>query len=158
MNLLRVDEETTANIGIISGGDATNIVTKEVEIEGEARSLSDKKLQKQTDHMVKACEEAAAKYEGKVEMDISNAYGAFKVREDDDLVERLKRACKNIGLEPYATTSGGGSDTNILNDNGIKAVNLGMGGNKPHTLEEHIRIKDLENTARLAVEIIKKYA
>ena len=36
MNLLRIDEETTANIGIISGGKATNIVTNEVIIEAEA--------------------------------------------------------------------------------------------------------------------------
>lgn len=61
MNLLRIDEETTANIGIISGGKATNIVTKEVIIEAEARSLQDEKLEKQTKHMIKCCKDAAKK-------------------------------------------------------------------------------------------------
>lgn len=158
MKLLRIDEETTANIGVISGGEATNIVTKEVKIQGEARSLSDEKLQKQTEHMVKCCEEAAQKFGGKVEVEVDHSYGAFKVEEDAEIVQKVKEACRNIGLEPYTTSSGGGSDTNILNANGIVAVNLGIGERKPHTVEEHIHIKDLENAARLVLEIIKVHA
>lgn len=155
MKLLRIDDETTANIGLISGGEVTNIVTKEVEIHGEARSLSDEKLQEQTDHMIKCCQDAAKKFGGEVQMDVANSYGAFKVDEDQEIVEKVKEACKNIGLEPYTTTSGGGSDTNILNANGIMAINLGIGEKMPHTLEEHLHIKDLEDSAKLALEIIK---
>ncbi|MEW8973659.1 MAG: M20/M25/M40 family metallo-hydrolase [Tissierellaceae bacterium] len=158
MKLLRIDEETTANIGSISGGEVTNIVTKEVEINAEARSLKDSKLQEQTDHMVKCCEDAAEKFGGKVEMNINHAYGAFKVDEDHEIVEKVKLACKNIGLDPFTAASGGGSDTNILNANGITAVNLGIGEKNAHTLEEHLYIKDLENAARLTLEIIKVYA
>lgn len=158
MKLLRIDEETTANIGIIRGGEATNIVTKEVTIEGEARSLSNEKLKAQTDHMVKCCQEAAEKFGGQVELDVQNSYEAFKVEEDAEIVQKVKEACKNIGLEPFTTSSGGGSDTNILNANGIEAVNLGIGEKKPHTVEEHIHIKDLENAAKLALEIIKVFA
>ncbi|NLY77767.1 MAG: M20/M25/M40 family metallo-hydrolase [Tissierellia bacterium] len=158
MKLLRIDEETTANIGIISGGQATNIVTKEVEIQGEARSLSDEKLKNQTDHMVKCCEEAAEKFGGTVEIDVEHTYGAFKVEEDAEIIHKVKEACRNIGLEPFTTASGGGSDTNILNANGIQAVNLGIGERKPHTIEEHLHIKDLENAARLALELIKIHA
>lgn len=158
MNLLRIDDETTANIGYIAGGEVTNIVTKEVEIHGEARSLSDEKLKEQTDHMIKCCEDAAKKYNGQVVMDVDNAYGAFKVDENHEIVEKVKEACTNIGLEPYTTTSGGGSDTNILNVNGVTAVNLGIGMKQPHTLEEHISVKHLEDSARLALEIIKVHA
>lgn len=158
MNLLRIDEETTANVGCISGGEVTNIVTKEVNIEAEARSLQDDKLEKQTDHMVKCCEEAAEKFGGKVEIEVKNSYGAFKVDTDEDIVKKVKKACKNIGLKPYTDKSGGGSDTNIFNSNGITAVNLGIGEKNPHTVEEHLHIKDLEDSARLALEIIKVYA
>lgn len=158
MNLLRIDEETTANVGCISGGEVTNIVTKEVNIEAEARSLQDDKLEKQTDHMVKCCEEAAEKFGGKVEIEVKNSYGAFKVDTDEDIVKKVKKACKNIGLKPYTDKSGGGSDTNIFNSNGITAVNLGIGEKNPHTVEEHLYIKDLEDSARLALEIIKVYA
>ena len=158
MNLLRIDSETTANIGYIAGGEVTNIVTKSVEIKAEARSLDDDKLQKQTDHMVKCCEDAAEKFGGSVEMNVENAYGAFKVDEDHEIVSKVKLACENIGLKPYTAASGGGSDTNIFNANGITAVNLGIGEKKPHTLEEHLHIKDLENASRLTLEIIKVYA
>ena len=158
MKLLRIDEETTANIGHISGGEATNIVTKEVEFRAEARSLSNEKLKMQTDHMVKCCEDAAEKFGGRVEMDVDNAYGAFKVDEDAEIVQMVKKACANLGLESNTMKSGGGSDTNILNDNGITAVNLAVGMRAVHTLEEHLYIKDLENTAKLVLEIVKVYA
>lgn len=155
MNLLRIDGETTANIGSISGGSATNIVTKEVEFHAEARSLDNDKLQEQTDHMVKCCEDAAKKFGGKVEINVENAYGAFKIDENHELVKSVKLACKNLGFDSSTTTSGGGSDTNIFNANGIEAINLAIGERMPHTLEEHLHIKDLENAARLALEIIK---
>lgn len=158
MKLLRIDEETTANIGFISGGEATNIVTKEVEIHGEARSLNEEKLQAQTDHMVKCCQDAAEKFGGKVEVQVEKSYGAFKVEEDAEIVVKAKEACKNLGLEPATTTTGGGSDTNIINVNGISTVNLAVGMRLPHTVDEHIYIKDLENSARLVLEIIKVYA
>jgi tripeptide aminopeptidase len=35
-------------------------------------------------------------------------------------------------------------------------VNLGIGERKPHTLEEHLHIKDLEDTARIVLELMKK--
>lgn len=158
MNLLRIDQETTANIGIISGGKATNIVTNEVSIEAEARSLDNSKLEKQTKHMIKCCENAAEKFGGKVEIEINNAYSAFKVDENHEIIQSVKKACENIGLRPYTEKTGGGSDTNILNANGITAVNLGIGEKKAHTVEEHIHIKDLENAARLALEIVKVYS
>ncbi len=158
MKLLRIDDETTANIGLIMGGGATNIVTNQVIFKAEARSLCDEKLESQTNHMVKCCEDAAAKFGGKVEIDISHEYGAFKIEEDSPVVNKVKEACKNIGLEPLTGTTGGGSDTNILSNNGLPAVNLGMGARKAHTLEEHIHIKDLEDAGRLALEIIKVFA
>src|SRR5919106_1268863 len=60
MRLGRIDEETTANIGVIQGGEATNIVTNLVTLKGEARSLDDAKLEAQTRHMVETLEQAAA--------------------------------------------------------------------------------------------------
>lgn len=155
MNLLRIDEETTANIGSIEGGKATNIVCPEVTIKAEARSLSDEKLDKQTAHMVKCFEDAAKEFGAEAIVETERMYGAFVVDENDDIVKLVEKACNNIDIKPFTDSTGGGSDTNILNGNGIKAVNLGIGERKPHTLEEHLHIKDLVNSARLVVEIIK---
>lgn len=155
MNLLRIDEDTTANIGIINGGKATNIVCPEVEIKAEARSLSNEKLDKQTAHMVECFEKAAKEFGAEIEIETSRAYGAFKIDENDKIVNTVRKACENIGLKAFTDSTGGGSDTNILNVNGIKCVNLGIGEKKAHTLEEHMSIEDLVGTSKLVLEIIK---
>ncbi len=155
MNLLRIDKETTANVGVISGGEATNIVTAEVLIKAEARSTNEEKLNKQTAHMVEIFEKAAADFGGKVEMDVERMYPAFTIAEDDIIVEKTKEIFGRMGIQAYTASTGGGSDTNVFNGNGIKAINLGIGMKKPHTLEEHISIKDLVNSAKMVCELIK---
>lgn len=158
MRLLRIDEETTANIGVIEGGKATNIVCPEVTIKAEARSLNNEKLDKQTAHMVECLQQAAEEFDAQVKIDTERMYSAFYIDENDEIVNIVRQACDKIGLKSFTQASGGGSDTNILNGNGIKAVNLGIGEKKPHTLEEHLKIEDLVNSARLVLEIIKTVA
>lgn len=158
MTLLRIDEETTANIGRIEGGTVTNIVAPECVVKAEARSLDNDKLKKQSDHMVACFNEAAEKFGAQVEAKVERMYSAFSVDENDVIVQNVKAACAAIGLKAFTAPSGGGSDTNIFNANGITAVNLGIGERKPHTLEEHLHIVDLVNASKLVLEIIKKYA
>lgn len=153
MKLLRIDEETTANIGSIQGGQATNIVCPEVEVKAEARSLSNAKLDQQTAHMAACFKEAAEAFGAKAEIETERMYGAFSVEETDEIVALVKKACERMGVKAYTGSTGGGSDTNILNSNGIKAVNLGIGEKKPHTLEEHLKIEDLVHSAQLVLEI-----
>lgn len=155
MQLLRIDEETTANIGVISGGSVTNIVTPEVTIQAEARSLDNDKLDKQSSHMAKCFEDAAKEYGAKVDVEITRMYSAFSVDHDDAIVAVAKEACKNIGILSTIESSGGGSDTNVFNAMGLKAINLGIGEKKPHTLEEHLHIKDLVKVSELVMELIK---
>lgn len=157
MKLLRIDEETTANIGVISGGSVTNIVTPEVTIQAEARSLDNDKLDTQSKHMAKCFEEAAAEYGATVEVEIQRMYSAFSIDPEDEIVKIVEKACGNIGVKAFTAPSGGGSDTNVFNGNGIKAINLGIGERKPHTLEEHLYIKDLVKTSELVMEIIKQH-
>lgn len=156
MNLLRIDEETTANIGTINGGVATNIVMPELEIVAEARSLDNSKLDVQTQHMVDTFKAAAEEFGAEIEINTERMYGAFNVDENDEIVDMAKRAFSNMGADVNVTSTGGGSDTNVLNANGVKAINLGIGMKKAHTLEEYIAIEDLLNSARMVVEIIKE--
>ncbi|MGL4730744.1 MAG: M20/M25/M40 family metallo-hydrolase [Clostridium sp.] len=155
MKLLRIDEETTANIGSIIANGPTNIVSPLVEIKAEARSLNKEKLAAQTEHMRQCFEDAAKKFGAEVEFKATRMYDPFNVSEDERVVEVAKAACKNLELPMVLQGTGGGSDTNVLNANGLKAVNLGIGERKPHTLEEHLHIKDLVNASRLVIEIIK---
>ena len=156
MKLFRLDEVTTANIGIVKGGIATNIVMPELEIVAEARSLSEEKLDAQTNHMVETFKNAAKEFGAEIEIEVKRAYGPFNIDETDEIVQLAKKAFSNMNIEGKTASTGGGSDTNILNKNGIKSVNLGIGMKKAHTLEEYIAIEDLINSAVMVGEIIKE--
>jgi tripeptide aminopeptidase len=155
MKLLRIDEDTTANIGVISGGTATNIVCPELEIKAEVRSLKDEKLEKQTASMIDQFRTAAKAYGAQVEIEAEKAYDSFEINEKDEIVEIVRNACNRIGVTPVIISTGGGSDTNILNRNGIKAVTLSKGGDNAHTVDEQIKMKDIFDTVRLVFEIIR---
>ncbi len=157
MKLLRIDEETTANIGVIEGGSVTNIVTPEVRIQAEARSLNNDKLSAQSAHMMACFEEAAAAFGATVKIDHKRMYDAFSISPEAPIVKTVEKACQSLGIEAYTASSGGGSDTNIFNGKGLAAVNLGIGECKPHTLEEHLYIKDLVTVANLVVALIKAH-
>ncbi|MDP4179604.1 MAG: M20/M25/M40 family metallo-hydrolase [Bacillota bacterium] len=155
MKLGRIDEETTANIGIISGGNATNIVCDRVELKAEARSRCPKKLEEQTLHMKQRFMDAADSWKGQVEFHEELVYPSFKINETDEIVSVLKKAAQNAGLKLVLEATGGGSDTNIVNSKGIQAVDISVGMDKVHSVEEQIKIDDLVKAAGFLVEIIK---
>lgn len=155
MNLLRIDEETTANVGTISGGAATNIVADYVSVELEARSLDEEKLNKQTDHMVDTIKEAAKDYNSKVDVRVENVYPVFTVTEDEPILEVIKKAMEKTNLEYNPSSTGGGSDTNIFNGKGIKTVTLGIGMKNAHSVDEYIAVDDIIKSAELVAGIIE---
>jgi tripeptide aminopeptidase len=155
MNLGRIDFETTANIGIINGGKATNIICDEVVIKGEARSRCQQKLKMQTDHMKECFMQAAGKYGGSVEFISELMYPSFELSEDDKIISILKKGASDSNIELKLVATGGGSDTNIISGKGIQAVNINVGMSKVHSVEEEIKIDDLVKAAHFLVSIIK---
>jgi tripeptide aminopeptidase len=164
MKLGRIDEETTANIGVIEGGKATNIVTNYVNLKGEARSLEDAKLEEQTKHMVQRFEDAAAKYEvtvegrttkGRIKAHVSREYSAMDVSDDSHVVQLVKTAAARLGKEVKTLASGGGCDANIFNKKGIECANLGTGMRAIHTVNEWLDVKDMYASAAMTLEILK---
>jgi tripeptide aminopeptidase len=164
MKLGRVDEETTANIGVIRGGEATNIITNLVTLRGEARSLDDGKLAAQTAHIIECLEDAAAKYEvtvdgvttkGRVESHVTREYHAMDVSDDSRVVRLVKGAAQRLGLEVRTLASGGGCDANIFNKRGIECANLGTGMRAIHTVKEWLDVKDMCASAEMTLEIMR---
>jgi tripeptide aminopeptidase len=164
MKLGRIDEETTANIGAIQGGEATNIITNLVTLKGEARSLDDSKLEAQTAHMVKCLEDAAAKYEvtvegvttkARVESHVTREYYAMDVSDDSRVVKLVKEAASRMGLDVKTLASGGGCDANIFNKRGIECANLGTGMRAIHTVKEWLDVKDMYASAEMTLEIMR---
>ena len=154
----RIDEETTANIGIINGGIATNIVPALVEIQGDARSRNSEKLIAIRDEIVNTICTAVEKQGAKAEADVVLKYNSFLVDENSKVVELAKDACSQFGFEPNVGLTGGGSDANFINAYGVPCVILGTGMSNVHTVDEYIKEEDLYNSALMVYGILKAAA
>ena len=155
MTLGRIDGETTANIGTISGGTARNIVPAEVKIVAEARSRSHEKLVAQTAHMKETFEAEAAKIGARAEVEVIEEYRGYTLTESDPVVEMAARAARALGLPTALKESGGGSDANIFNGHGVPTVVMATGMEAIHTHDEFCRISDMVLDTRWVLEIVK---
>lgn len=155
MKLGRVDNDTTANIGIIEGGRATNIIPELVNLTGEARSLRPEKLAAQTTHIVEELEKAADQAGARVRINVEHLYPHIDISPDSPEVQAAVTAAGNLGIKASIEATGGGSDANVFCGKGLGAVNLGTGMSKVHTVEEFITVDDMVNMARYLVEIVK---
>jgi len=153
LNTGRIDEDTTANIGLISGGTATNIIPERAVVECEARSLVEKKLEKTSDHMIKRFKETAKKYKAIVNEEKIREYDGFDIKDDDYSIKLAKKAIKKLGLEPRTVSTGGGSDINIFNARGKSSVNLSSGMERVHSNEEYVKTEQLVLLTELIMNI-----
>ena len=156
MPLGRIDEETTANVGLIRGGVATNIVPDEVELHCEARSRDEAKLIAQMQAMCAALDEAAARHGATVDLQQERSYNGFSLSLDTPIVKRAVAAVEALDIEPLLLPSGGGSDANILNGGGIVTINLSTGMAEVHTVNENIAIEDMAQSAELLLRVVTR--
>lgn len=155
MKLGRIDHETTANIGVIRGGRATNIVADEAALDGEARSRDEVKLAEQIGHM-KGCLEGAARAAGaEVDIEVTRAYDGFELAADTPPVSLMVEAFRRTGLSERLAPSGGGADTNIFNRQGVSSVTVSTGMRDVHSTSEHISVDDMCAVAEALVELVK---
>jgi tripeptide aminopeptidase len=154
MKLGRIDEETTANIGIISGGKATNIVPDKVTLKGEVRSRNEEKLEKYTERLKKITEDTAREFKAKAEVKIYREYYCYHLSSGDQVVKISMKAAKDMGLQPELCPSGGGSDANVFNKKGFPSVVLAVGMERVHTVDEYILVNNLKKTAEYVLSII----
>ncbi len=158
MPLGRIDEETTANIGIITGGISVNIVPDRVEIKGEARSRNNEKLERQTAAMVEAMKVAAEEVGARLESDVEPVYQAYRLAADSPVVRMAWDAAEAVGLQPLLRVTGGGTDANILNARGMPTVVITNGMVKPHSLEERIAVADMVALTNQLIALIGRAA
>lgn len=164
MRLGRIDEDTTANLGLVSGGTAVNIVPNRVTLTGEVRSHDEEKLERQTQAMRACLEDAAAGatleldgrvHETRVESRIRREYDRMDVSHESAIVQRIHQAARNLGFTLDAVAKGGGCDANILNQRGFQVANLASGMRDIHTVHEWLDINDLVTAARTIHEVVR---
>jgi len=158
MKLGRIDHETTANVGIIQSGTATNIIPSEAYLKCEARSRNRGKLVKQRDAMIAAFKEEAAAAGATVDVDLYEAYSGYELKMDDPTLVIGQKAAESIGLEPLLRVTGGGADANIFNANGFPTTVLGCGMTNIHRHDEFVKITDMVKSAELVLAITETAA
>jgi tripeptide aminopeptidase len=155
MPLGRIDHETTANIGIIKGGEATNIVPAQVELWGEARSHNPDTLAAQVRAMISALEEAARAQGADVRVEVTHKYDSYRLSEDLPVVQQAVAALRSMGVEPRFEISGGGSDVNIFTQRGLSIANISVGYRAIHSTGEYIAVADIERAAELVARLLE---
>ncbi|RNB83684.1 M20/M25/M40 family metallo-hydrolase [Brevibacillus nitrificans] len=157
MRLGKIDDQTLANVGVIEGGELTSIIPGKVKMGAEVRSFSAEGLKRQIEHMVQTVEDAAMQHGGTATARIEKKYLGFQAAPDDLHVRTALAAAEKIGVEPYLTKTLGGADTNVLNENGLSCITLGLGFRNIHTFKEHISIENLFNTGKCVISLIEEW-
>ena len=149
----RINDMTTGNVGVISGGRATNIIPDEVEIRGEYRSRDEGYLHTLLANLEKASslvEEGG----GKTKLEYRKEYTRFDLK-DSDFLKRTIEAIKSNGFNPNTIYMGGGSDANIFNEQGIPTLLLGISGGEAHSTREFAKISEIKDGYRLIESVVK---
>ncbi len=150
----------TANVGVIEGGKATNVVTPEVRLRIEARS-HDADFRSWIVRQIRAALERAATEVtdvnarcGQIEFSSNVDYEAFALSLDHPSVRAARHWVSQLGHEAICEVANGGLDANWLYRHGIAAVTLGCGQAAIHTADEYLVVADYLDACRLAASIL----
>jgi tripeptide aminopeptidase len=153
MELGRLDERTTANVGTIHGGTATNVVAGRCAIEAETRSLDHERAHAQAQKMLDSCAWAASETGCEVTVDLRELFRGYKVPADSRALAIAERALSARGHAARGVPSGGGSDVNALRAKGLDCVNLANGTHANHTSDEHVAARRLDEMLDVCLSI-----
>jgi tripeptide aminopeptidase len=156
MPLGRIDAETTANIGTVEGGTATNVIAERCSITAEARSRDERALATQLTAMLDTLAWAASECEVDLETQVDKEFTAYRLSESDPQVRMALEVLTGLGYTPRIVASGGGSDVNALISNGFPAVNLCNGMIDVHTPDERIALASLDGMVDITLGIIDR--
>jgi tripeptide aminopeptidase len=154
LRLGRLDEETTANVGIVAGGSARNIVPEWCELEAEARSHDARKLADLVQEMLDTFAFAASVTECTLETEVSETYQGYRFRDGDPIVQLARTALARCGHEFVPTLTGGGADANVFNAKGLPCLNLANGMMEIHTADEYIAVADLDSMVEVTLALV----
>jgi tripeptide aminopeptidase len=154
LRLGRIDEETTANAGLIRGGSALNVVPASCSLAVEARSRNERKLAELVQEMLDSFSFAASVSECEVETTVEDKYRGYRLVDDDPALALARTALGRAGFEPRAVEVGGGADANVFNERGLHCVNIANGMTDVHTADERIAVADLEAMVVVTLELV----
>ncbi|MEJ7750814.1 MAG: M20/M25/M40 family metallo-hydrolase [Thermoleophilaceae bacterium] len=156
MRFGRLDAETTANVGVIQGGTAANVVAEHCLLELEARSLDHDRASRLAGEMVDACSQAASELECDVETSVEHLFRAFRLARSSPPVLAAASALEALGIEPSYVSTGGGSDANALIAAGLPVLNMANATERNHQPDESVTVDALERMLDVALGLVEQ--
>ena len=149
-----IDDETTVNIGMIGGGSATNVVPDSCAVKGEVRSLSHEKALRQAEMVKNQFERSALAMGATVDFELNVVSKAYKTPPNHPVVVRYEKVCIALGLSVVLKKTMGGSDNNVIAQNGITGIVMANAMNRCHARDEFSTIEELTKSAKLTLALM----
>jgi tripeptide aminopeptidase len=155
MPLGRLDEGTTANVGMIEGGSAINVVPERCTLTAEVRSLREESAEAAVAEMMECIQEAANLPDCDCDVDVSvrRSFGPYNIPSSSPAVRAAELALRSCGFAPRRIQSGGASDASALCAHGLTVVNLANGTERPHEPGERVSVAALEDMLEVALAL-----
>lgn len=153
-----VGEYCASNIGTISGGSANNVVAPTCTVTGECRAVDKDDVERVRQIMDESMHRAAREVGAQLQLDWTLEYPGFKTPEDAPIVQAFCQAAQKAGFTPRTFYSTGGTDANQYVKLGVNPLVVSTGMTDFHSVDESLKISDLEGTARLALTLIREMA
>jgi tripeptide aminopeptidase len=156
MRLGRLDDETTANVGTISGGTAINVVPDRCTLVAEVRCLDGARAEAVVAELVDRVHDAANLPECECDVDVTveRMFAGYRVPASAPAVLAAQRALRDCGYEPRNVPSGGASDANVFQARGLEVVNLANGTERNHEPGERVSMTALEGMLDVALRLV----
>ena len=154
----RLDPSTTANVGRIEGGTASNVVAERCYVQCEARSTDHERAGEVATSIVDAMTEAASDRECDLEIHVEELFRAYRVPRSSKPIEVATAALADVGIEAQPISTGGGSDANVFQARGFPCVNLANGTKGAHQADESVTVDALETMLDVALGVVRHSA
>ena len=154
MPLGRLDPETTANVGTITGGTSANVVAEHCRVEAEARSLAPGRAEELATELIDHLQEAADASECDLDVSLQQMFDGYRTKTRESTVVLAERALQRCGYDPRPIVTGGGSDANALMSAGFLCTNLANGTERNHEPTERVSVDALEGMLEVAIALI----
>ncbi len=154
MELGRLDEQTTANVGLIKGGSSGNVVPGHCWLQAEARSRDAARAAEVAGQISDACVWGAGEHGCDVDVRLEELFRGYEVPSSSPALGLAEAGLRSAGLEPRRAAIGGGSDANVFRLDGFDAVLLANGTDAVHTADEHVPAASLARMLEVCEGIV----
>jgi tripeptide aminopeptidase len=152
----RLDSETTANVGTISGGTATNVVAERCVVTAEVRGIEQERVDEVLEQAIDALQDGADGAGCDLDVTVEKKFSGYRARPSEPSMVVADKALRQIGYQPKLISSGGGSDANAFRVAGFQCTNLANGTERAHQPTERVSLTALEDGLALALAVVQE--